>query len=189
MLDHAKEGGVAVFVPADFTNSVLRKKAAFGTGLNLVPGFLQGMGQILGGTRRCGEEVEGEPFGGAGADAGKFAESGDKPKCGGRVIGHQRSTIRASKSLRAALMAGSLRKVSLAEEAGEEAGRGAVGFVSTGAGLETGAGREAAASARVSDPGTASFFRMVSRLTRSRCSHIRRIRISKATSRAKESRR
>jgi len=86
-------------------------------------------------------------------------------------------------------MAGSLRKVSLAEEAGEEAGRGAVGFVSTGAGLATGAGREAAASARVSDPGTASFFRMVSRLTRSRCSHIRRIRISRATSRARESRR
>ena len=55
-----------------------------------------------------------------------------------------------------------------------------------GVGDGDGAGREAADSARVSEPGTASFLRMVSRLTRSRCSQRRRARISRATSRARE---
>ena len=103
----------------------------------------------------------------------------------------------ASNCLRAARIAGSLRKVSLAEE------EGVVGFgsgVFAGDGLEEGAvgvvfgrgegeGREAADSARVSDPGTASFLRMVSKETRSRCSQRRRARISRATSRARELRR
>ena len=95
-------------------------------------------------------------------------------------------------------MAGSLRKVSLAEEegeagfwagvfAGDEVGEGAgVGF---GRGEGVGVGREAADSARVSEPGTASFLRIVSRETRSRCSQRRRARISRATSRARELRR
>ena len=97
-------------------------------------------------------------------------------------------------------MAGSLRKVSLAEEEEEEVGAGVAGFwgvvfAGVGVGEEEGvgdgdgAGREAADSARVSEPGTASFFRMVSRLTRSRCSQRRRARISRATSRARELRR
>ena len=94
-------------------------------------------------------------------------------------------------------MAGSLRKVSLAEEEEEEVGAGVasfwgVVFAGAGAGEDEGggdgdgAGREAADSARVSEPGTASFLRMVSRLTRSRCSQRRRARISRATSRARE---
>ena len=97
-------------------------------------------------------------------------------------------------------MAGSLRKVSLAEEegvmgfwvgvfAGDGVGEGAAAGVGFGAGEGLGVGREAADSARVSEPGTASFLRMVSRETRSRCSQRRRARISRATSRARELRR
>ena len=190
VLHDAEEGGVAVFVPANFTKAFFRKKSAFGAGVYLIPGLLQGVGKVLGCAGGGGEKVEGEALGRAGTDPGQFTEGGDEAKGGGRVIGHQRSTIRASKSFRAALMAGSLRKVSLAEE-------GAAGgadlerddFAGAGAGLGIGAGRDAADSARVSDPGMASFFRMVSRLTRSRISHRRRTRISRATSRARERRR
>ncbi len=98
-------------------------------------------------------------------------------------------------------MAGSLRKVSLAEEEGEvgfwvgvfagdgvgKEGAGAVFGMGEGEGA--GVGREAADSARVSEPGTASFLRMASKETRSRCSQRRRARISRATSRARELRR
>ena len=95
-------------------------------------------------------------------------------------------------------MAGSFRKVSLAEEVavegadfevGDFAGAGVGDEAGVGVGVGLGVGREAADSARVSDPGTASFFRMVSRLTLSRISQRRRTRISRATSRARERRR
>ena len=96
-------------------------------------------------------------------------------------------------------MAGSFKKVSLLDETeegaeGEELFANGV-FAGEGAGIGgtfgagEGAGRDAADSARVSAPGTASFLRIVSRLTLSRISQRRRTRISRATSRARERRR
>ena len=198
MFDHAEEGGVAVFVAADFAQTILGKKTTIWARLDLGLGLLDGVGEVFGSSEGGREKVESESFGRAGADARELAEGGNEAKCRGRVVGHQRSTIRASKFFMAALMAGSLRKVSLpaaVADGGDDLAKGVlagVGWgVSPGVGLGEDArtGREAADSARVSAPGTANFLRMVSRLTRSRISQRRRMRISRATSRASDKRR
>ncbi len=198
MFDHAEEGAVAILIPADFAKVIFGKKTTLWARLDLGLGLLDGVGEVFGSSEGGREKVESESFGRAGANARELAKGGNEAKSRGRVVGHQRSTIRASKFFMAALMAGSLRKVSLlaAVAVGVEDlakgvlaadGRGSSLGVVTGAGER--AGREAADSARVSAPGTASFLRIVSRLTRSRISQRRRMRISRATSRASDKRR
>ena len=94
MFDHAEEGGIAVFIAADFTEAVFREKSAFRTGLDLGPCFFDGMGEIFGCSGGGGEEVEGKTLGGTGAHAWKFTQRGDEAESGGRVVGHpERSGI------------------------------------------------------------------------------------------------
>jgi hypothetical protein len=84
----AKEGFVAGAVATDFAEAVFGKEATFRAGDDLGAGFANGVGEVFGGAWGCGEEVEGESFSGAWAEAGEFAEGSDKAKCGGRVISH-----------------------------------------------------------------------------------------------------
>ncbi len=84
----AEEGFVAGAVATDFAEAIFGKEAAFGTGDDLGAGFANGVGEVFGGAWGCREEVEGESFSGAWAEAGEFAEGSDKAKCGGRVISH-----------------------------------------------------------------------------------------------------
>lgn len=84
----AKEGFVAGAVATDFAEAVFGKEAAFGAGDDLGAGLANGVGEVFGGAWGCGEEVEGESFSGAWAEAGEFAQGGDKAKGGGRVISH-----------------------------------------------------------------------------------------------------
>ena len=63
VFDDAKEGGVAVFVSADFTEPVFGKKTTFGAGLNLIPGFLKSVCEVFRCTWRGGKEVKSEAFG------------------------------------------------------------------------------------------------------------------------------
>jgi hypothetical protein len=88
VFDDAKEGFVAGAVAADFAEAVFGKEAAFGARNDLGAGLANGVGEVFGGAWRCREEVEGESLSGAWAEAGEFAESGDKAKGGGRVISH-----------------------------------------------------------------------------------------------------
>ena len=55
MFDHAEEGRVTVFIPANFTEAFFRKKSAFGAGFDLGPGLFDGMSQILRGARGGGK--------------------------------------------------------------------------------------------------------------------------------------
>ena len=48
VFDHAEEGGLSVFIAADFTEAVFREKSAFRAGLDLGPCFFDGMGEIFG---------------------------------------------------------------------------------------------------------------------------------------------
>jgi hypothetical protein len=48
MFNHAEERRVAVFIPADFTKAVFRKKAAFRAGFDLSPCLFDGIGKVLG---------------------------------------------------------------------------------------------------------------------------------------------
>ena len=73
MFDHAKEDRIPVFISADFAQAVFGKEAAFGAGMNLVAGFLESMGQLLGGAGRGGEEMEREAFGRAWTDSRELA--------------------------------------------------------------------------------------------------------------------
>jgi hypothetical protein len=63
VFDDAQKGRVAVFVPADFAKSVFGKKATFGAGLNLIPGFLKSVGEVFRCTWRGGKEVKSEALG------------------------------------------------------------------------------------------------------------------------------
>jgi hypothetical protein len=88
VFNDAKQGGVAVFVSADFAKPVFGKKAAFGARLNLVSCLLECVREVFSRAGWCGENMKSETFGGAGTDAGKFTKGGDEPKGGGRVVGH-----------------------------------------------------------------------------------------------------
>jgi hypothetical protein len=57
MLDNTQESGVPVFIPANFTETLFRKEAAFGAGLNLLSCLLEGVGEVLRSAGWCGEKV------------------------------------------------------------------------------------------------------------------------------------
>ena len=48
VFDHAEKSGISVFIAANFTEAVFRKKTAFRAGLNLGPCLFHGMGEIFG---------------------------------------------------------------------------------------------------------------------------------------------
>ena len=90
VFDDAEEGSVPVFIATDLAKPLFAKESALRAGFHLGLGFLHRVGEVVRSAGRGGEKVKGEALGGAGPDAGQFAQGGDEAKGGGRVVGHPR---------------------------------------------------------------------------------------------------
>jgi hypothetical protein len=77
-LDDAEQRGIAARVGADRAGLAFGEAAAVRAELNCAAGACQGFSKIAGEFGRRLNEVEGDAFGGTGADAGKFSERGDQ---------------------------------------------------------------------------------------------------------------
>ena len=75
--DDAEEGWIASCVGADGAGLAFGEAAALGAELNCAACVGEGFGEIGGEFGGRLDEVESDAFGGAGADAGEFAERGD----------------------------------------------------------------------------------------------------------------
>jgi hypothetical protein len=75
--DDAEERWIAAGVGADGAGLAFGEAAAIGAELDCGAGVSEGFGKVGGEFGGRLDEVEGDTFGGTGADAGEFAEGGD----------------------------------------------------------------------------------------------------------------
>ena len=95
MFDDTEEGGIPLGIGADGAGLAFGEGAAILARPDFLAGVADGLGELPGELEVRLDEMEGDAFGGSGADAGEFGEGGDELEQRIRKRGHGRGNERA----------------------------------------------------------------------------------------------